>query len=381
MAVYGTRPEAIKVAPVVQAMQQSGHLDPVVVVTGQHREMLDQVNSLFGITPHHDLDIISSRQSLEDITTRTLQGLAPLMDRERPELVLVQGDTTTCFAAALSAFYHRVPVVHVEAGLRTDNPYNPFPEEVNRRLTTQLASLHLAPTSTSRENLIASGVPAAAIVTTGNTVIDALLEVVARDAPFAVPELKRMDGRRCVLITSHRRESWGEPMRNSGNAIRRLAQTFSDVLFILPVHLNPVVRDVLLPLLSDVPNVLITEPLDYGDFSRCMSMSEVVLTDSGGVQEEAPSLGKPVLVMRETTERPEAVTAGTVRLVGTDEQSIVDEVTRLLTDPQAHARMAQAVNPYGDGHAAARSVAAMEHFFGHAPRPEEFDPAGATPGR
>jgi UDP-N-acetylglucosamine 2-epimerase (non-hydrolysing) len=381
MAVYGTRPEAIKVAPVVQAMQQSGHLDPVVVVTGQHREMLDQVNSLFGITPHHDLDIISSRQSLEDITTRTLQGLAPLMDRERPELVLVQGDTTTCFAAALSAFYHRVPVVHVEAGLRTDNPYNPFPEEVNRRLTTQLASLHLAPTSTSRENLIASGVPAAAIVTTGNTVIDALLEVVARDAPFAVPELKRMDGRRCVLITSHRRESWGEPMRNSGNAIRRLAQTFSDVLFILPVHLNPVVRDVLLPLLSDVPNVLITEPLDYGDFSRCMSMSEVVLTDSGGVQEEAPSLGKPVLVMRETTERPEAVTAGTVRLVGTDEQSIVDEVTRLLTDPQAHARMARAVNPYGDGHAAARSVAAMEHFFGHAPRPAEFDPAGATPSR
>ena len=271
MAVYGTRPEAIKVAPVVQAMQQSGHLDPVVVVTGQHREMLDQVNSLFGITPDHDLDIISSRQSLEDITTRTLQGLAPLMDRERPELVLVQGDTTTCFAAALSAFYHRVPVVHLEAGLRTDNPYNPFPEEVNRRLTTQLASLHLAPTSTSRENLIASGVPAAAIVTTGNTVIDALLEVVARDAPFAVPELKRIDGRRCVLITSHRRESWGEPMRSSGNAIRRLAHEFSDVLFLLPVHLNPVVRDVLLPLLSDVPNVLITEPLDYGDFSRCMN--------------------------------------------------------------------------------------------------------------
>ena len=381
MAVYGTRPEAIKVAPVVQAMQRSDHLDPFVVVTGQHRQMLDQVNSLFGITPYHDLDIISSRQSLEDITTRTLQGLAPLMDRERPELVLVQGDTTTCFAAALSAFYHRVPVVHLEAGLRTDNPYNPFPEEVNRRLTTQLASLHLAPTSTSRENLIASGVPAAAIVTTGNTVIDALLEVVARDAPFADPELKRIDGRRCVLVTSHRRESWGEPMRSSGNAIRRLAQTFGDVLFILPVHLNPVVRDVLLPLLSDVPNVLITEPLDYGDFSRCMSMSELVLTDSGGVQEEAPSLGKPVLVMRETTERPEAVTAGTVKLVGTDEQVIVDEVTCLLTDQQAHARMARAVNPYGDGRAAARSVAAMEHFFGCAPRLAEFEPAGASPER
>ena len=381
MAVYGTRPEAIKVAPVVQAMQQSPHLDPVVVVTGQHRQMLDQVNSLFGIVPDHDLDIISSRQSLEDITTRTLQGLAPLMDRERPELVLVQGDTTTCFAAALSAFYHRVPVVHLEAGLRTDNPYNPFPEEVNRRLTTQLASLHLAPTSTSRENLIASGVPGRAIVTTGNTVIDALLDVVAREAPFSLPELKRLDGRRCVLITSHRRESWGEPMRNSGNAIRRLAQLFGNVLFVLPVHLNPVVRDVLLPLLSDLPNVLITDPLDYGDFARCMSLSDVVLTDSGGVQEEAPSLGKPVLVMRETTERPEAVTAGTVRLVGTDEQTIVDEVTRLLTDQHAYARMARAVNPYGDGQAANRSVAAMEHFFGYAGRPADFEPESAVPNR
>jgi UDP-N-acetylglucosamine 2-epimerase (non-hydrolysing) len=381
MAVYGTRPEAIKVAPVVQALQRSEHLEPVVVVTGQHRQMLDQVNALFQITPQHDLDIISARQTLEDITTRTLQGLAPLLAREEPDLVLVQGDTTTCFAAALSAFYHRVPVAHLEAGLRTDNRYNPFPEEVNRRLTTQLASLHFAPTPTSRANLLASGVSESDIATTGNTVIDALLDVVGREMPFATPELKRMHGQRCVLVTSHRRESWGEPMRNSGRAIRRLAQRFRDVLFVLPIHLNPVVREVLVPLLGDLPNVLVTEPLDYADFARCMSECDIVLTDSGGVQEEAPSLGKPVLVLRETTERPEAVTAGTVRLVGTDESTIVEAVAELLLDEAAYSRMARAVNPYGDGRAAARCVAAMEHFFGYAGRPAEFEPADEAGSR
>lgn len=377
MAIYGTRPEAIKIAPVVQALQRSDHLEPVVVVTGQHREMLDQVNAIFGITPTHDLDIISARQSLEEITTRALQGLSPLIERQRPDLVLVQGDTTTCFAAALSAFYHQVPVAHLEAGLRTDNPYNPFPEEVNRRLTSQLAALHLAPTATSRANLLASGVDKDAIVTTGNTVIDALLDVVGRQAPFTNRRLETLAGRRMVLVTSHRRESWGEPMRNSGRAIRRLAQGFKDVTFLLPVHLNPVVREVLLPLLGDLPNVLVTEPLDYGDFARCMSECDLVLTDSGGVQEEAPSLGKPVLVMRETTERPEAVIAGTVRLVGTDEGRIVGEVSSLLTDTAAYARMARAVNPYGDGKAAVRSVAAMEHFFGYAARPDEFEYSAA----
>ena len=375
MTVYGTRPEAIKVAPVIQALQRSEHLDPVVVVTGQHRQMLDQVNALFGITPDHDLDIISARQSLEDITTRTLTGLAPLLEREKPDLILVQGDTTTCFAAALSAFYHKVPVAHLEAGLRTDNPYNPFPEEVNRRLTTQLASLHFAPTATSRANLLASGVTEQAISTTGNSVIDALLDVVGREMPFTTPELKRMHGQRCVLVTSHRRESWGEPMRNSGTAIRRLAQRFGDVLFVLPIHLNPVVREALLPLLSNLPNVLITEPLDYADFARCMSECHIVLTDSGGVQEEAPSLGKPVLVMRETTERPEAIAAGTVRLVGTDAKTIVEAVAELLTSEAAYGRMARAVNPYGDGRAAARCVTAMEHYFGYAARPAGFKPA------
>ena len=379
MAVYGTRPEAIKLAPVIQALERSASLDPVVVVTGQHRLMLDQVNQLFGVAPQRDLDILSERQSLEDITTRTLQRLGPVLQDLRPDLVLVQGDTTTCFAAALSAFYHQVPVAHLEAGLRTDDPYNPFPEEVNRRLTSQLAALHLAPTATSRANLLASGVDKDAIVTTGNTVIDALLDVVGRQAPFTNPHLQRLAGRRTVLVTSHRRESWGEPMRNSGRAIRRLAQRFEDVTFLLPMHLNPVVREVLVPLLEDLPNVLVTEPLDYGDFARCMSECDVVLTDSGGVQEEAPSLGKPVLVMRETTERPEAVIAGTVRLVGTDKGRIV-EVSSLLTDPAAYARMARAVNPYGDGRAASRSVAAMEHFFGYAARPDEFEPASPAVG-
>jgi UDP-N-acetylglucosamine 2-epimerase (non-hydrolysing) len=372
MVVYGTRPEAIKMAPVVAALERSEHLAPVVVLTGQHRAMLDQVNSLFGIEAVHDLDIISPRQTLEDITTRTLVGLRPLLEQEQPDAVLVQGDTTTCFAAALGAFYHQVPVFHLEAGLRTDNRYNPFPEEVNRRLTTQLTALHLAPTSTSRANLLHDGVDPDSVVTTGNTVIDALLEVVERAAEFTRADLTALKGRRIVLITAHRRESWGEPMRQSGRAIARLADAFPDVVFVLPAHLNPTVREVLLPVVEGRDNVLVTDPLDYADFASLMSISEVVLTDSGGVQEEAPSLGKPVLVMRETTERPEAVTAGTVRLVGTDEERIVAEVTALLTDPAAYGAMAQAVNPYGDGRAAARCVQAMENFFGCADRPDEF---------
>jgi UDP-N-acetylglucosamine 2-epimerase (non-hydrolysing) len=375
MVVYGTRPEAIKMAPVVRALEASAHLSPVVVLTGQHRAMLDQVNSLFAIEAAHDLDIISPRQTLEDITTRTLVGLRPLREQESPDAVLVQGDTTTCFAAALGAFYHQVPVFHLEAGLRTDDPYNPFPEEVNRRLTTQLAALHLAPTATSRANLLRDGVHPDAVVTTGNTVIDALLDVVGRGTDFSRPDLTSLRGRRIVLITAHRRESWGEPMRRSGRAIGRLADAFPDVTFVLPAHLNPTVREVLLPVVSGRDNVLVTEPLDYADFASLMSISEVVLTDSGGVQEEAPSLGKPVLVMRETTERPEAVTAGTVRLIGTDEELIVREVSSLLTDPAAYRAMALAVNPYGDGRAAARCVQAMEHFFGLAEAATEFVPA------
>lgn len=377
LLIYGTRPEAIKMAPVVKSLEESGCLEPVVAVTGQHREMLDQVNALFDIVPRHDLDIIQPRQQLHEITMRALGGLTEAIRAEQPDAVVVQGDTTTSFVAGLAAFYEKVPVVHVEAGLRTNDRYNPFPEEINRRLTSQLTSVHLAPTPTSRANLVAEGIDHRDIVVTGNTVIDALLEVVGRDLPRENPALRAIDeipGRRTVLITSHRRESWGEPMARTARAIARLATDFPTVLFVLPAHLNPTVREVLLPPIQDLDNVLVTEPLSYGDFALAMNASSIMLTDSGGVQEEAPSLGKPVLVLRDTTERPEAVDAGTVRLVGTDEQLIVKSVSTLLTDDRAYAEMSRAVNPYGDGLAAGRVTAAIEHFFGLGDRPRDFDP-------
>ena len=377
LVVYGTRPEAIKLAPVVTALEASAHLDPVVAVTGQHREMLDQVDALFGIVPRHDLDIIAPRQQLHQITMRALDGLTDAIRAERPDAVVVQGDTTTSFVAALAAFYEKVPVVHVEAGLRTHDRYDPFPEEINRRLTSQLASLHLAPTPTSAANLRGEGVDASSVVITGNTVIDALLDVVGRRLPREDPALDVLDavpGRRTVLVTSHRRESWGEPMARTARAIARLADEFPDVLFLLPAHLNPTVREVLLPPLERLDNVVVTDPLGYGDFALAMHASDLVLTDSGGVQEEAPSLGKPVLVLRDTTERPEAVDAGTVRLVGTDEDLIVKSAATLLTDPEAYAQMSRAVNPYGDGRAAARVVGAIEHFLDLGARPTDFDP-------
>ncbi|WP_413766765.1 non-hydrolyzing UDP-N-acetylglucosamine 2-epimerase [Rhodococcus pyridinivorans] len=378
LVVYGTRPEAIKMAPVVTALQRSEVLEPVVAVTGQHREMLDQVNTLFGIEPSHDLDILTQRQGLEAITAKALGGVSDVIAREEPGAVLVQGDTTTCFAAALAAFYCKVPLVHLEAGLRTGDRYNPFPEELNRRLTSQLASLHLAPTPTSRANLLADGIDPGDIVVTGNTVIDALYTVTSQQPSLDNPDLAPLLGRPMVLVTAHRRESWGEPMACSARAIARLARAFPHMTFLLPAHLNPIVREVLLPPLADLDNVVVTNPLSYSDFALAMAASTIVLTDSGGVQEEAPSLGKPVLVMRETTERPEAVTAGTVRLVGTDEELIVEWVTRLLTRPAAYDEMARAVNPYGDGSAAQRSVAAIEHFFGLGPRPSEFAPVEAV---
>ena len=336
----------------------------VTVVTGQHRAMLDQVNELFGIVPDVDLDVIQPRQQLHEISQRILAGLTEAIRAERPDAVLVQGDTTTSFVAALAAFYEQVPVVHVEAGLRTADRYNPFPEEINRRLTSQLTTLHLAPTPTSRANLLRDGIDAADVAVTGNTVIDALLAVVARDLPAVDPAVEVLDGGPAVLVTSHRRESWGEPMGRTAAAVARLAKEFPDVRFLLPAHLNPMVREVLLPPLQGMDNVTITEPLCYSDFARAMATSTIMLTDSGGVQEEAPSLGKPVLVLRENTERPEAVDAGTVRLVGTDEQRIVDEVSTLLTDPTAYDAMARAVNPYGDGQAAGRIRAAVEQLFG-----------------
>ncbi len=373
MVVFGTRPEAVKLAPVIQELGRSPWFRAVVAVTAQHRGMLDQVLDAFGIVADADLDLIQPGQSLTDITVRALAGLTPLVGRERPEALLVQGDTTTTVAAALAGFYHRVPVAHLEAGLRTFDRYSPFPEEMNRRLTTQLATLHLAPTSTARQHLLAEGVAREAVVVTGNTVIDALLWAVAQDAPWS-PELGVLedDHRRVLLVTAHRRESWGPAMTGIGRAVAEIARAEPGVLVVFSLHLNPVVRDALRPALAGLANVLVVEPVAYPVFARLMARAHIVLTDSGGIQEEAPSLGKPVLVMREKTERPEALASGTARLVGTSPERIVDAVRRLLHDQTEYRALASAVNPYGDGRASARTVAALAHLFGLGDRPEEF---------
>ena len=374
MLVYGTRPEAIKMAPIVDAVKAADDLTASVVVTGQHREMLDQVNGLFGITPDFDLELLAHGQTLAQMTTKVLDRLTPVLEEVRPDAVVVQGDTTSAFAAGLAAFYQKIPVFHVEAGLRTADPLNPFPEEMNRRLATRLSVLHLAPTSTSRDNLLVENVDPASVVVTGNSVIDALLSTVRSRDAFETPALQVLDSSdgKMVLVTAHRRESWGAPLESVGRALARLATTFTDVTFVLPLHANPIVRESLVPAVGDLSNVIITDPLAYGDFSRLIERATVVLTDSGGVQEEAPSLGKPVLVMRENTERPEAVEAGTVRLVGTDEDAVVEAVTSLLTDEAAFASMANAVNPYGDGRAAERTVAAIRQYFGLGERIADF---------
>lgn len=374
MTVYGTRPEAIKVAPVIRAVEAHPDLESVTVVTGQHREMLDQVNEIFGIEPDHDLDVFAHGQTLNGLMAKVFAGLDDVLVSQAPDAVLVQGDTTTVAAAAIAAFYRRIPVVHLEAGLRSGNIDSPFPEEANRRITTQTTALHLAPTPTSRDNLLREATDPATIAVTGNTVIDALLHTVAQDSPFSDERLALLEKeeRPVVLVTTHRRENWGGAMEGVGRALGRLADAYPGHTIVLPVHRNPVVRDAVLPQVAGRDNVLVTEPLAYGEFTRLMAASSVVLTDSGGVQEEAPSLGKPVLVMRENTERPEAVDAGTVRLIGTDEERIVAEVSRLVDDPAAYAEMANAVNPYGDGHAAERSVAAIAQLLGVGERLPDF---------
>jgi len=377
MPIFGTRPEAIKMAPIVSALQESPLFRCIVTVTGQHREMLDQVNELFGIVPDHDLNILQQGQSLSAIMTRTIDGLEKLFAATRPDAVVVQGDTTTSTAAAIAAFYHGIPVVHVEAGLRSGDLLSPFPEEANRKITSQITRLHLAPTSTSKANLLREGISPEDIVVTGNTVIDALLATVDKQLPFTDPRLEELaaSGREILLVTTHRRENQGESMRSVGRALARIADAEPDLVIVLPAHKNPVVREAVLPALEGKANVLVTEPLAYGEFTRMLSRAHIVLTDSGGVQEEAPSLGKPVLVMRENTERPEALEAGTVKLIGTDEERIVDEVTRLLRDSAHFAAMANAVNPYGDGKAAARTVAAIEELLGVGYRTGEFSGA------
>ncbi len=356
MAICGTRPDAIKMAPVVRALQQHPAFEVRLIATGQHREMLDQVLRLFRLTPDADLNIMTPQQTLTEITTRTLEGLDRLLRELPADVVLAQGDTTTTFAAALAAFYHRVPFGHVEAGLRTYDKYQPFPEEMNRRLTAPLAEFHFAPTETARQHLLQEYIPAGRIWITGNTGIDAVQWVAQQPYEPSEPALQRAltHSGRVLLLTTHRRENWGEPMANIARAAHELLQRLDDLLLLLPMHRNPRVRETLTAVLGNHPRALLTEPLDYAPFVHAMRRADLILTDSGGVQEEAPAFGKPILVLRETTERPEGVAAGAAKLVGTDAERIVAESLRLLTDADAYAQMARAVNPYGDGRASER---------------------------
>lgn len=373
MSVFGTRPEAIKMAPLVLELKRRPELESIVCVTAQHREMLDSVLGEFDIRPEHDLNIMQSGQSLADITSRVLRGMGPVYEQEKPGLVLVHGDTTTTFAAALAAFYAHIPVGHVEAGLRTFDRWSPWPEEMNRRMTGQLASFHFAPTQRNAENLRRENVEGSVWVT-GNTVIDAL-RYTASGEGFSRPELGDIDyvNHRVVTLTCHRRENYGKPMRNIFEAVRNTAKKFPDVIFVYPVHLSPVVRRAAGELLSGLPNVKLIEPLDAVDMHRLMAKSYMVMTDSGGLQEEAPALGKPVLVLRRETERPEAVEAGTVVLAGTEREKIELLAAKLLTDRAEYEKMARAVNPYGDGRACPRIADAICYAFGLSDRrPEEF---------
>jgi len=376
MTVFGTRPEAIKMAPIVLELQKyPDKITPVVAVTAQHREMLDQVLGLFNITPDYDLDIMAQGQTLFDITSKAMMGLDKVLEQEKPDIVLVHGDTTTTFAGALAAYYHQTPVGHVEAGLRTHDKYSPFPEEMNRKLTGCIADLNFAPTETSESNLLAENVKPASIFVTGNTVIDALHHTVKDDFCFEDELLQNIDfeHKRIILVTTHRRENLGEPMRHVYKALRQLTEEFADVEVVFPVHKNPKVREVVQEELGGLDKVHLIDPLDYEPFANLMHKAHLILTDSGGVQEEAPALGKPVLVLRDTTERPEAVAAGTVKLIGTDRNVVYHEAKTLLTDKEAYNRMAESVNPYGDGKASARIIQAILYHYGLADgRPDVF---------
>ena len=369
LIVFGTRPEAIKMAPLALNLAQDDRFESRVCVTGQHRQMLDQVLELFEITPDYDLNIMKPGQDLTDVTTAILQGLKPVLAEFKPDVVLVHGDTATTLATSLAAYYQQIPIAHVEAGLRTNNLYSPWPEEGNRRLTGAIAALHFAPTSNSRDNLLKEGIDGANIHTTGNTVIDALLEVVRKlESPALKAQFEKQfdfldPNRRMVLVTGHRRENFGDGFERICQALVQTAREFPDVDVVYPVHLNPNVREPVNRLLAGVDNIHLIEPLDYLPFVYLMSRSYLILTDSGGIQEEAPALGKPVLVMRDTTERPEAVEAGTVKLVGTDVDSINEHLVKLLSDEATYRDMSFAHNPYGDGKACARILDALSVFF------------------
>ncbi|MCL2788143.1 MAG: UDP-N-acetylglucosamine 2-epimerase (non-hydrolyzing) [Micrococcales bacterium] len=381
MVVFGTRPEAVKVAPIVRELNASQAFDCTVAVTGQHRHMLDQINDSFGIVPDVDLDVFAAGQGPSQIAAKTLTSLDPVLETHEPHTVLVQGDTTTALAAGLAAFYQHIPVVHVEAGLRSGSLWSPFPEEANRRMLSQIATLHLCPTAANRDNLLAEGIDPATITVTGNPVIDALRLAVTFPHtvtdPLAAAAVKSPGP--LVLVTSHRRESWGEPMERTALALARLADQEPHATFLFPIHKNPIVRDIFFPVLRPKVNVVLTEPLDYLDLAQVLSASTLILTDSGGLQEEGPSLGKPVLVLRDNTERPEGIAAGTAKLVGTDPDRIVAETAHLLHDQAAYAAMATAINPYGDGLAARRSLAALAACFANGARLEDFDPTSSAP--
>ncbi|MEA5496240.1 non-hydrolyzing UDP-N-acetylglucosamine 2-epimerase [Limnoraphis robusta] len=348
--VLGTRPEAIKLAPVIQQLQLASEFETQVILTGQHREMVKQVMELFNLNADYNLEIMQTSQTLTDITWRSLQGLEGLFQQLRPDIIIVQGDTTTAFAAALAAFYQKIPVGHVEAGLRTNDIFNPYPEEANRRLISQLTQFHFAPTTQAVENLINSGV-LGEVHHTGNTVIDALLSVVKRQPELNVAHLNKSQYR-LILATVHRRENWGTPLTQIAESFLNILDKFTDTALLLPLHRNPTVREPLQKILGNHPRIFLTEPLDYCELVAAIDRCYFVLTDSGGLQEEAPSLGKPVLVLRKTTERPEAITAGTAKLVGTETTEIVEAATELLTNLEAYKKMATAINPFGDGHAA-----------------------------
>ena len=378
MVVFGTRPEAIKMAPLVLELQKhSDSIETITVVTAQHRQMLDQVLETFSIKPHYDLDIMGQNQTLLDITGKILEKFDPIVKQERPDMILVHGDTTTTFVASLVAFYNQVRIGHVEAGLRTFDKYSPFPEEMNRQMTDNLADLYFAPTSESKENLLKENHPESAIVITGNTAIDALKLTVQSDYYHEV--LDQLDpDKKLVLVTMHRRENQGQPMRNVFAALREMVDLHQEIEVVYPVHLSPAVQEAANDILAGHDRIHLIEPLDVLDFHNLASRSYFIMTDSGGVQEEAPSLGKPVLVLRDTTERPEGVRAGTLKLVGTDPVCVKEAMTELLTDETVYRQMSQAPNPYGDGNASERIVQTIKHYFGFAESASEFQEGART---
>ena len=367
MTVFGTRPEAIKMAPLVKELQSREEIEQITCVTAQHRQMLDQVLETFQIKPEYDLDIMKQGQTLNDVVQRVLGSISEVLEKEKPDIVLVHGDTTTTFAGALAAFHSQIAIGHVEAGLRTWNKYSPYPEEMNRKLTGAIADIHFAPTSTSKNNLLKENIDPAAIVVTGNTVIDALQTTVKADYRFTDSGLQKAlaGGKRLILVTTHRRENLGEPMRHVYQALRKVLENHPDVEAIFPVHKNPKVREIVDEELGKLAQVHLIEPLDYEPFANLMAKVDIVLTDSGGIQEEAPALGKPVLVLRDTTERPEAVDAGTVKLVGTAYDDVLRETSLLLDDSKYYQSMAEAANPYGDGRACERIIRKILHENGY----------------